>query len=200
MRSGHAKGMRVEGRPAGGTLRWAPRRGGDSRPTSPYTRRIRTHHARESQRKGLAERSRRGRSSTRRTRLALFLELAFDRVVALALAGGRARGLLRRLGLLAVGRCLLLGLLRLVHQLADLLRGGAQLVHRGLDPLRVVALQRLAQRGDLLLDVLLYVRRDLVTEVADGLLDRVGEGFGLVPRLDPLDVAAVLLGVGLCLL
>src|SRR5581483_8770451 len=129
------------------------------------------------------------------TPLALLFELAFDGVVRLPVAGGRARGLT-----VLVLRLSGLGLLLLVHELADLLRRVAQVVHRGLDARRVVALQGLAQRRDLLLDVLLRAGGNLVAEVAERLLDLVGERIGLVARLDPLDVAAVLLGVGLRLL
>src|SRR6202165_4968166 len=129
--------------------------------------------------------------------LALFLELALDGVVPLALVRRRARGLFRA-RLTRAGRpVLLLRLVLLVHGLADLLSGRAQLVHRRLDALRVVALESLAQRRDLSFDVRLDVGRDLVAKVANGLLDLVRERIALVLGLDPLDVAAVLLGVGL---
>src|SRR6476620_8055204 len=77
--------------------------------------------------------------------LTLFFELALDRVVALALARGRAGGLFAGLFTRA-GGAVRLGFLLflLVHELGDLLSGRAQLIHRGLDALRVVTLEGLA--------------------------------------------------------
>src|SRR5207253_2188962 len=93
-----------------------------------------------------------------------------------------------------------LSLLLLVHELADLLRRGLERLHRGLDPVGVVGLERVAQGGELLLDVLLRVGGHLVTEVLERLLDGVRERVRLVARLDPLAVAAVVLGVHLRIL
>src|SRR2546425_7715640 len=82
---------------------------------------------------------------------ALLFELAFDRVAVLLRAG--ARGLAFRL-LLALRLARLGLLLLLVHDLADLRRGRAERLDRLLDPVRVVSLERVAERGELLLDVL----------------------------------------------
>src|SRR5438067_2491156 len=94
--------------------------------------------------------------------LALFLELAFDRVVLLGPigAGGRAGGL--TLGLTVRRRRGASGLVGLVHRLADLRRGLPQRVGRGLDLLGVVGLERIANGRDLLLDIGLHVRGHLV--------------------------------------
>src|SRR2546428_4456926 len=82
---------------------------------------------------------------------ALLFELTFDRVAVLLRTG--ARGLAFRL-LLAAGLGSLLGLLLLVHGLADLRRGRAERLHGLLDPVCVVRLESVAERGELLLDVL----------------------------------------------
>src|SRR5439155_478352 len=130
---------------------------------------------------------------------ALLFELALDRVAVLL----RTRG--RRLTLalafrLSARRGRPLSLLLLVHELADLLRRGLERLHRGLDPVGVVGLERVAQGGELLLDVLLRVGGHLVTELLERLLDGVRERVRLVARLDPLAVAAVVLGVHLRIL
>src|SRR5687768_11789836 len=124
--------------------------------------------------------------------LALLFELALDGVAVLLLAGRGTRGLALGLRLAVLGRLLLLA-----HGLADLHRRLTQVVHRGLHPLRVVALQRLAQRGDLFLDLRLDLGGDLVAVVAERLLDLVREGVRLVAGLDAIDIAAVLFGMRL---
>src|SRR5688572_29899067 len=126
---------------------------------------------------------------------ALLFELALDGVAVLfvALVAGRGtRGLSLRLRLAVLRRLLLLA-----HGLADLHRRLPQVVHRGLHPLRVVALQRVTQGGDLFLDIRLDIGGDLVAVIAQRLLDLVREGIRLVARLDPVDVAPVLFGVRL---
>src|SRR2546425_10096936 len=124
---------------------------------------------------------------------ALLFELAFDRVAVLLRAGARGPALRLQLAL----RLARLGLLLLVHDLADLRRGRAERLDRLLDPVRVVRLERVAERGELLLDVLLRVSRDLVAEVAERLFDLVRERVAFVAGLDALAVATVLLSVHL---
>src|SRR5207248_4752052 len=65
------------------------------------------------------------------------------------------------------------------------------------DAVGVVGLKRVAERGELLFDVLLRVGRDLVAEVLQRLFDRVRERVALIADLDPLAVPAILFGVGL---
>src|SRR6185369_9670167 len=120
-----------------------------------------------------------------------FGELGVDHVALVLLAGrlGLARGLALRL--------LLLGLLRGIHLLAELLRRLAERLQLCLDLGLVLRLERalgVLHRG---LDLFLLAGVELVAVVLERLLHRVNRRLELVAGVDQLELLLVFLGVRL---
>src|SRR6202012_5279718 len=115
------------------------------------------------------------------------------------LVGGRAvtRGaaVARRAVIRLGGGRLLLGLL--VHRLGDLVEGRVECVGLGLDVVGVLGGQRLADRLDRGLDLLLGGGVDRIAELGELTLGLVGRVLGGVAGLGELTLALVVLGVRL---
>ena len=107
---------------------------------------------------------------------------------AVAVRAGAVRAAVGR-----AGRGLLLG--ALVHRLGDLVERAVQRLGLGVDLGGVIAGQRLADRLDRLLDLLLRARVDRVAQVLELALGLVGGVFAVVPSLGELALPAVVLGV-----
>src|SRR6476659_9325670 len=104
--------------------------------------------------------------------------------LALGLAGGSTTGAVGSVGA---------GHARTIHRAGSLVGGrrdagqrAGQCIHAGLDGGDVGALEGLAERGDLPLDLGAILGRHLVTEIPDGPLGLVGQLLRLVAGLDLL--------------
>src|SRR5262249_13575904 len=116
--------------------------------------------------------------------LAEILELGIDHVALLAaLTAVTGAGAAGRLGL---------GLRVAVHRLGELVRGGLQVLLGALDPLEVLAVQRLARLVERGLDRALVLRGDLVAVIPERALGGVHERVGTVLGFDLLAVPGVL--------
>src|SRR5262249_41661173 len=89
------------------------------------------------------------------------------------------------------------GARRRVYLLADLVHGLLQRILGGPDARDIVGGQGRAHIGDLGLDIALHVARDLIAQITQRLLCRVGGAVGLVARLPLFAALAVLVRVRL---
>src|SRR5689334_12703736 len=86
-------------------------------------------------------------------------------------------------------------LLLSVHSLPDLLHSRAEFLGHLLDAVGVVRLQRLANSLRLLLNLALYLSRNLLAQVAERLLGVISKAVSHVPRLDKLSSLPVVVGM-----